>query len=105
MFEFFFSIDSDGRLAIFDTIQFINKENIFQQQNKNENNSESDKWSCTLILASAVCCLGSALPAGYNIGVMNNAAEVRKILQVLMLSQNYNNYTKLFSFLGNAKFL
>lgn len=37
---------------------------------------EVNKWNGMLILASAVCCLGSALPAGYNIGVMNNAAEV-----------------------------
>lgn len=30
-----------------------------------------------LVLAGATCCFGSALPAGYNIGVMNNAANVR----------------------------
>ncbi|XP_011146491.1 solute carrier family 2, facilitated glucose transporter member 3 isoform X2 [Harpegnathos saltator] len=35
-------------------------------------------WTPLLVLAGATCCLGSALPAGYNIGVMNNPAELIK---------------------------
>lgn len=41
-----------------------------------------------LVLAGTTCCLGSALPAGYNIGVMNNAEEVSifiLIVQFLLL--------------------
>ncbi|KAJ8683227.1 hypothetical protein QAD02_019019 [Eretmocerus hayati] len=35
-------------------------------------------WTPMLVLAGIICCFGSALPAGYNIGVMNNP---RKILE------------------------
>jgi len=31
-----------------------------------------------LVLGGATCCLGSTLPAGYNLGVMNNPAHVRR---------------------------
>ncbi|XP_032686187.1 solute carrier family 2, facilitated glucose transporter member 3-like isoform X2 [Odontomachus brunneus] len=40
--------------------------------------AESGGWTPLLLLAGATCCLGSALPAGYNIGVMNNAADLMK---------------------------
>jgi len=36
-------------------------------------------WTPLLVLGGATCCLGSALPAGYNIGVMNNPADVCNI--------------------------
>ncbi|XP_012169380.1 solute carrier family 2, facilitated glucose transporter member 3 isoform X2 [Bombus terrestris] len=33
-------------------------------------------WTITLTLAAVTCCLGSAVPAGFNIGVLNNAAHL-----------------------------
>ncbi|XP_029037452.1 solute carrier family 2, facilitated glucose transporter member 1-like [Osmia bicornis bicornis] len=33
-------------------------------------------WTVTLVLAGVTCCLGSAVPAGFNIGVLNNAAHL-----------------------------
>ncbi|CAK9815227.1 Solute carrier family 2, facilitated glucose transporter member 3, partial [Anthophora plagiata] len=33
-------------------------------------------WTLTLVLAGVTCCLGSAVPAGFNIGVLNNAAHL-----------------------------
>lgn len=33
-------------------------------------------WTITLALAGVTCCLGSAVPTGFNIGVLNNAAYV-----------------------------
>ncbi|XP_076243760.1 solute carrier family 2, facilitated glucose transporter member 3 isoform X2 [Calliopsis andreniformis] len=33
-------------------------------------------WTITLALAGVTCCLGSAVPAGFNIGVLNNAAHL-----------------------------
>ncbi|XP_014480804.1 PREDICTED: solute carrier family 2, facilitated glucose transporter member 3-like isoform X2 [Dinoponera quadriceps] len=38
--------------------------------------AESGGWTPLLVLAGATCCLGSALPAGFNIGVMNNPADL-----------------------------
>ncbi|KOC62479.1 Solute carrier family 2, facilitated glucose transporter member 1, partial [Habropoda laboriosa] len=34
-------------------------------------------WTLILVVAGVTCCLGSAVPAGFNIGVLNNAAHVR----------------------------
>lgn len=45
---------------------------------ENEIDPGSNKWTTVLALAGATCCLGSALPAGYNIGVVNNPAELIK---------------------------
>ncbi|XP_031849287.1 solute carrier family 2, facilitated glucose transporter member 3 isoform X2 [Nomia melanderi] len=38
--------------------------------------SEPGGWTIPLALAGVTCCLGSALPAGFNIGVVNNAANL-----------------------------
>ncbi|KAG7205192.1 hypothetical protein KM043_018280 [Ampulex compressa] len=35
-------------------------------------------WTYLLVLAGVTCCLGSAVPAGFNIGVTNNPAELIK---------------------------
>lgn len=71
----------------------ITKIKNFLQHNTDQSNVESKKWSFILILASAICCLGSALPAGYNIGVMNNAAQVRNnyIIDLLFFQIKMNN--------------
>ncbi|XP_058791488.1 solute carrier family 2, facilitated glucose transporter member 1-like isoform X2 [Phymastichus coffea] len=47
-----------------------------ERSSSSERVTESSEWTPMLILAGATCCFGSALPAGYNIGVMNNAAEI-----------------------------
>ncbi|XP_046412689.1 solute carrier family 2, facilitated glucose transporter member 1-like isoform X1 [Neodiprion fabricii] len=51
-----------------------------EQRAKNEPNNEPypGGWSPLLVLAGITCCLGSALPAGYNIGVINNPADLMK---------------------------
>ena len=38
-----------------------------------------------LVLAGATCCLGSALPAGFNIGVINTPANVSRFLLKVIL--------------------
>ncbi|XP_008217167.1 solute carrier family 2, facilitated glucose transporter member 3 isoform X2 [Nasonia vitripennis] len=43
-----------------------------------EKSEDSGGWTPMLLLAGATCCLGSALPAGYNIGVMGNSADIMK---------------------------
>lgn len=43
---------------------------------ENEIDPGSSRWTPLLALAGATCCLGSAVPAGYNIGVINNPAEL-----------------------------
>lgn len=35
-------------------------------------------WSWLLILAGVTCSIGSAVPAGFNIGIINNPAPVKK---------------------------
>ena len=35
-------------------------------------------WTATLVLAGITCCLGSAVPAGFNIGVLNNVDHLIK---------------------------
>lgn len=39
---------------------------------ENEIDPGSSRWTTLLVLAGATCCLGSALPAGYSLGVLNN---------------------------------
>ncbi|XP_072751731.1 solute carrier family 2, facilitated glucose transporter member 5 isoform X2 [Anoplolepis gracilipes] len=55
---------------------------LTEESRKSENNNVSDAdprgWTPLLVLGGATCCLGSALPAGYNIGVMNNPADLMK---------------------------
>ncbi|XP_076291750.1 solute carrier family 2, facilitated glucose transporter member 3 isoform X2 [Lasioglossum baleicum] len=46
---------------------------IFEDQNEK---SESGGWTTVLTLAGVTCCLGSAVPTGFNIGVVNNAASL-----------------------------
>ncbi|KAF7408780.1 hypothetical protein HZH66_003317 [Vespula vulgaris] len=43
---------------------------------ENEIDPGSGRWTTLLVLAGATCCLGSALPAGYSLGVLNNPAEL-----------------------------
>ncbi|KAL7288819.1 hypothetical protein TKK_0016795 [Trichogramma kaykai] len=53
---------------------------IVTDNNKNKKEAENQPggWTCLLIIASITGCLGSALPAGYNIGSMGNAASIMK---------------------------
>ncbi|XP_066599868.1 solute carrier family 2, facilitated glucose transporter member 1-like isoform X2 [Prorops nasuta] len=48
------------------------KPNISDDRNK----EEPGGWTPLLVLGGATCCIGSAIPAGYNIGVMNNPAHI-----------------------------
>ena len=57
-------------------------------QNNTASKSDLERWTLLLILASATCCFGSALPAGYNIGVMNNGAEV----SLYFLENKFENF-------------
>ncbi|XP_057324994.1 solute carrier family 2, facilitated glucose transporter member 3-like [Microplitis mediator] len=43
---------------------------------KENDGPEISKWTPLLILGGAVGCLGSAVPAGFNIGVVNNPADI-----------------------------
>ncbi|XP_043498940.1 solute carrier family 2, facilitated glucose transporter member 1-like isoform X1 [Polistes fuscatus] len=43
---------------------------------ENEIDPKSGRWTTLLVLAGVTCCLGSALPAGYNLGVLNNPADL-----------------------------
>ncbi|XP_033218937.1 solute carrier family 2, facilitated glucose transporter member 1-like isoform X2 [Belonocnema kinseyi] len=46
-------------------------------------------WSPLLVLAGATCCLGSALPAGFNIGVINTPANLIKDFCNQSLEERY----------------
>ncbi|XP_017879002.1 solute carrier family 2, facilitated glucose transporter member 1-like isoform X2 [Ceratina calcarata] len=49
------------------------------RQPNSENRDERSApggWTLTLVLAGVTCCLGSAVPAGFNGGVLNNAADL-----------------------------
>lgn len=48
-------------------------------------------WSPMLVLAGITCCLGGALPAGYNIGSLNNPAKVRVIKIIVNNFHRYKN--------------
>lgn len=45
-------------------------------EEKEQETSDVGGWTPLVVLGGVTCCFGSALPAGFNIGVMNNAAEV-----------------------------
>nr|XP_012234810.1 PREDICTED: solute carrier family 2, facilitated glucose transporter member 1-like isoform X2 [Linepithema humile] len=47
-----------------------------KSEHNDAHNVDSGGWTPLLVLGGATCCLGSALPAGYNIGVMNNPAHL-----------------------------
>ncbi|XP_015606811.1 solute carrier family 2, facilitated glucose transporter member 1 isoform X2 [Cephus cinctus] len=54
---------------------------ILPGETRSANNAKNStiitgRWTPMLALAGATCCLGSAVPAGYNIGVMNNPAQI-----------------------------
>ncbi|XP_023248142.1 solute carrier family 2, facilitated glucose transporter member 1-like [Copidosoma floridanum] len=53
------------------------------------NEIKAGGWTPMLMLAGAICCLGSAVPAGYNIGVINNAASVMKRFCNDSIKDNY----------------
>lgn len=54
----------------------FNKKYTVFQRDVDENREKSDKWNFLLLLSGAVCCLGSAVPAGFNIGVINTPENV-----------------------------
>ncbi|XP_020295331.1 solute carrier family 2, facilitated glucose transporter member 1-like isoform X2 [Pseudomyrmex gracilis] len=45
-----------------------------KSESNNVHDADPGGWTPLLVLGGATCCLGSALPAGFNIGVMNNPA-------------------------------
>lgn len=56
----------------------------------NVRDADPGDWTPLLVLGGATCCLGSALPAGYNIGVMNNPADLMKSFCNDSIRENYN---------------
>ena len=77
------------------------------QKSIEERSPDSGGWTPTLVFAGATCCLGSAVPAGYNIGVMSNAADVSysHIIFYKVKNLNYLIDTKILIVSGHAKFL
>ncbi|XP_012269365.2 solute carrier family 2, facilitated glucose transporter member 1-like isoform X2 [Athalia rosae] len=61
-----------------------------RQMNGHKSESSPGGWSPLLILAGATCCLGSALPTGYNIGVINNPADLMKTFCNESIQARYN---------------
>ncbi|XP_011497494.1 PREDICTED: solute carrier family 2, facilitated glucose transporter member 1-like isoform X2 [Ceratosolen solmsi marchali] len=55
-----------------------------------DNSSNCGGWTPLLILAGITCCLGSAVPAGYNIGVMNNAAFIMQEFCNQSIEERFN---------------
>ncbi|XP_074102539.1 solute carrier family 2, facilitated glucose transporter member 3 [Cotesia typhae] len=55
---------------------FIPKQELVDE--KEDDGPEVSKWTPLLMLGGAVACLGSAVPAGFNIGVVNNPAPIIK---------------------------
>ncbi|CAG5108798.1 Similar to Slc2a3: Solute carrier family 2 [Cotesia congregata] len=55
---------------------FIPKQELVDE--KEDDGPEISKWTPLLMLGGAVACLGSAVPAGFNIGVVNNPAPIIK---------------------------
>ncbi|XP_011331772.1 solute carrier family 2, facilitated glucose transporter member 3 isoform X1 [Ooceraea biroi] len=56
----------------------------------NAHDADPGGWTPLLVLAGATCCLGSALPAGYNIGVMNNPANLMQSFCQQSIKERYN---------------
>ncbi|KOB72303.1 Solute carrier family 2, facilitated glucose transporter member 3 [Operophtera brumata] len=75
--------------------------NIFQTTNELQQLTQSNEykggWSFYLLLAAVVTTLGSSLPVGYNIGVVNTPAEVNTTNELQQLTQS-NEYKGGWSF-------
>ncbi|XP_011633087.1 solute carrier family 2, facilitated glucose transporter member 1-like isoform X2 [Pogonomyrmex barbatus] len=56
----------------------------------NAHDADPGGWTPLLVLGGATCCLGSALPAGYNIGVMNNPAHLMQSFCNDSIRERYN---------------
>ncbi|XP_011694473.1 PREDICTED: solute carrier family 2, facilitated glucose transporter member 1-like isoform X2 [Wasmannia auropunctata] len=56
----------------------------------NAHDADPGGWTPLLVLGGATCCLGSALPAGYNIGVMNNPAHLMQSFCNESVRERYN---------------
>ncbi|XP_029168626.1 solute carrier family 2, facilitated glucose transporter member 5-like isoform X2 [Nylanderia fulva] len=56
----------------------------------NARDADSSGWTPLLVLGGVTCCLGSALPAGFNIGVMNNPAHLMKSFCNDSMREKYN---------------
>ncbi|KAK1124960.1 hypothetical protein K0M31_006304 [Melipona bicolor] len=63
----------DSHAAVFADAERSNRQN--NSDNRDERSAPGG-WTIILVLAGVTCCLGSAVPAGYNIGVLNNAAHL-----------------------------
>ncbi|KYM76416.1 Solute carrier family 2, facilitated glucose transporter member 1 [Atta colombica] len=56
----------------------------------NAHDADSGGWTPLLVLGGATCCLGSTLPAGYNLGVMNNPAHLMQSFCNDSIRERYN---------------
>lgn len=56
----------------------------------NARDADPGGWTPLLVLGGITCCLGSALPAGFNIGVMNNPAHLMKSFCNDSIRERYN---------------
>ncbi|XP_076757739.1 solute carrier family 2, facilitated glucose transporter member 3 isoform X1 [Xylocopa sonorina] len=64
--------NEDSHAAVLTDVERPNQANSVNRDER----SAPGGWTITLALAGVTCCLGSAVPAGFNIGVLNNAAHL-----------------------------
>lgn len=64
--------------------------NKFQRQNNVNYEEKSHGWTLFLVLAAATCGIGSAIPAGMNIAVINNSAKLLKNFCNESIKKEYN---------------
>ncbi|XP_015118083.1 solute carrier family 2, facilitated glucose transporter member 1 [Diachasma alloeum] len=55
-----------------------------------DEHSNVSGWTPLVVLGGVTCCFGSALPAGFNIGVMNNPAEIMQAFCNASFQQRYD---------------
>lgn len=79
-------IDEDSHAAV-----LVKDERPHQSTSDNrDERSTPGGWTVPLVLAGVTCCLGSAVPAGFNIGVLNNAANLIEAFCNASIKERYD---------------
>ncbi|XP_051164094.1 solute carrier family 2, facilitated glucose transporter member 1-like isoform X2 [Leptopilina boulardi] len=81
--------DSEVPTLFTETSRIIGLTDLNVDRDDDEEREKSDKWSPLLILSGATCCLGSAVPAGFNIGVINTPENLMKAFCNESVRQHY----------------
>lgn len=81
--------DAEGSSLFTETSRIIGLTELNVDRDVDENREKSDKWNFLLLLSGAVCCLGSAVPAGFNIGVINTPENIIKAYCNESIRQRY----------------